>query len=199
MQMSVDQSVDHYDLILVELACFYPFTYFWGGELINSSNREYVDLSILLEAGCIVSIDKTVKAAVLADLIVVEYKKIVNSLRQDIFISSNFHDDIMQRLHEDRRDGFKAKVLWMKWQTTLTLMKIFTGLLTIYHTMKLGQQFHNVHEKMIKDQYKTDNVSDLYVLLSLSPTNFDCSPTLHIDTVKDLKENEINKLISTDY
>ncbi len=107
-------------------------------------------MCIPAEAGHFVSSNQSARAAVLADIIVSEYKNGIQSLDIHLFLSSNFCDDMMQRLHGGRKDGFKAKTLWMKWQSTLTLMKkIFAGLPRNYHTMNSGQQHYNIHEDMI--------------------------------------------------
>ena len=134
-------SVDHYDPICVKAASFFPFPtcmeYFLGGKLIDASNREAVELSIHTKAFRIVSTDQTARAAVLADIMVSEDKNFMQSLDSHLFLLSSFCDDMMQRLHGVRKDGFKAKTLWMKWQSTLTPMKkIFAGFPRNYHTIK---------------------------------------------------------------
>ena len=143
-----------------------------GGKLIDASNREAVELSIHTEAFRIVSTNQTARAAVLADIMVSEYKNFMQSLDSHLFLLSSFCDDMMQRLHGVRKDGFKAKTLWMKWQSTLTQMKkILAGLPRNYHTIKSGQQLCNVHKNMVQKQYKANKVSDFFFLV-FSVTNF---------------------------
>ena len=109
-------------------------------------------MSIFAEAGRIVSTNQTARAAVLADIMVSEYKIVMQSLDIHLFISSSFClcDDMMQRLHGGRRNEFNAKTLWMNSQTTLTPMKkIIAGLPRNYDTMKSGPQLYNIHKNMV--------------------------------------------------
>ncbi|KAL3791835.1 hypothetical protein ACHAWO_012792 [Cyclotella atomus] len=151
---------DEFDVCLTESASGFTFPqrlrYFLQGQTISDRNRAAVEMAILCEAGMMVTEDETCKESARGELLVQQYKAVIQSIPRQDFISSKLREDMMERQKNgQKKGGFKTKTLWVKWGSAkTTIRKIFAGMPDKYHNMKSGTQIYNAHQKLVRDHYR---------------------------------------------
>ena len=139
------------DVDITEAASRFKFPerlkHFLGDECINDRNREAVEMCILCEVGRIVTVDETVKGDKRADMLVAEYKGLVESLPCHLFVADSLKANMVIRQKNGRiNDGMKARTLMEKWGKAQTaLKKVFSALPDGYHKMALHSQVVHDH------------------------------------------------------
>ncbi len=97
---------------------------------------------------------------------------IIESLPWHAFISAQLDADMIIRQKNGKRDGMKPKTMWIKWGTAQTLLKrVFAVLPDNYHKMAPGTQLYQVHQKVVRDHYRSTFVSAFVCVIFLSIGN----------------------------
>jgi DNA invertase Pin-like site-specific DNA recombinase len=118
-------------------------------------------MAILCEVGLMVFEDETCKESARAELLVLQYKTVIQSIPRHKFISSKLREGMINRQKNgQKKGGPKPKTLWGKWGLAeTTLKKIFAAMPDKYHKMKSGTPIYNAHQKLVLDHYRTKFVS----------------------------------------
>lgn len=180
---------DFYDGHHVEAAGKYSFAervqYFLQGNLISSVNRNAVELCVIAEVGRIVNEAGSFNIGVQKEMFINQYAIEIQSLDPSLFISQDLRQKMCTRLENGRKDEFGAKDMYKKWKKMCTeLRKVYAkGLPENYHVMGTGTQLTTVHDDLIRNQFKSDYVSNVVshiVVSSISQLPFDFNSLLNV-------------------
>lgn len=163
VDFGTDECFSEYDHAYDEAADKYSIQeriiHFLHPHLITSVSRPAVERAVVIEAGTIVTDDKTMDVAARNDLMLTSYKNILQAIPENMFQPVSLKDKMLAKLWQGKNDICGDR-LWEKFK------EVRSDLRTNYkfndHNIPSGQQLRDFHDAWLVGVYRTENVSTLF-------------------------------------